>query len=89
MVRITHIETQSDFRLFLRFDDGVKGIANLSDLTGRGVFKLWNDPSTFHQAEITEVGAVAWPGDIDVRTPSISELLERNLARFSSCWASE
>ena len=32
-----------DFRIWIRYDDGVEGIVDLSDLAAGGVFAAWND----------------------------------------------
>ena len=39
--RIVQIEARQNFRLYVRFDDGVEGEADLSDVAGRGVFRRW------------------------------------------------
>jgi hypothetical protein len=39
--RIVQIEARENFRLYVRFDDGVQGEADLSDVAGRGVFRRW------------------------------------------------
>lgn len=53
-------------RLELRFEDGVAGTVELSDLVGRGVFAAWRDSNVFAQVQVTEHGAVEWPGEIDL-----------------------
>ena len=65
-MRITELRPRSEFKLFVRFDDGVSGEVNLSDLAGRGVFSTWLESGVFDQARITEAGAVEWPGGIDL-----------------------
>ena len=65
-MKITEVQTLSDFRLRLRFDDGTTGVADLSQLVGRGVFEAWRQPGVFEQVRITPVGALEWPGEIDL-----------------------
>ncbi len=55
-----------NYRLDLRFEDGVAGTVELSDLVGRGVFAAWRDSKVFAQVQVTEHGAVEWPGEIDL-----------------------
>jgi Protein of unknown function (DUF2442) len=64
--RITDFQVRDDHRIWLRFDDGVEGIVNLSRLVGQGVFAAWRDYDFFKQAFLAGHGALAWPGDIDL-----------------------
>lgn len=65
---IVEAEARSDFRVWVRFEDGRQGEVDLSDLVGRGVFKRWADhPSEFQQVDVDpESGTVVWPGGVDV-----------------------
>ncbi len=66
--RLVAVEARSNFKLWVRFADGVEGEVDLSDVAGRGVFSRWTDtPEEFAQVVIDEVtGAPNWPGDLDV-----------------------
>ena len=66
MFKLESIEVLSGFRLHLRFEDGVSGIIDLSDLAGRGVFKAWNDSQIFEAVYIAEGGGLEWPGQLDL-----------------------
>ncbi len=66
MKKVVSIKPLDGFRLWLRFSDGVEGIADLSDLAGQGVFAAWNNPGSFAKASVTEYGAVAWENQIDL-----------------------
>lgn len=65
-MKILELRPQSEFRLFLRFDDGVSGEVDLSDLAGQGVFSSWLRPGIFNEVRITEAGAAEWPGELDL-----------------------
>ncbi|HYR56987.1 MAG TPA: DUF2442 domain-containing protein [Chthoniobacteraceae bacterium] len=65
-MKITDVEPLDRFRLRVRFDDGTSGVADLGHLAGRGVFQSWNEPGVFEQVSITPVGALEWPGEIDL-----------------------
>ncbi|MDE0106358.1 MAG: DUF2442 domain-containing protein [Bryobacterales bacterium] len=54
------------FRLWLKYEDGVEGIVDLSDLAGRGVFEAWSEGNTVKAVTISESGAIVWPGEIDL-----------------------
>src|SRR5665647_3872415 len=43
MKHLTSIEALPDYRLKLRFDDGVEGVVDLSPEVGKGVFAAWKD----------------------------------------------
>ena len=66
--RIVDIESRPDFRLWVRFEDGIEGEADLSDVAGRGVFARWTEhPEEFERVTIDPVsGAPTWPGGLDV-----------------------
>jgi hypothetical protein len=40
-MKVIEAKALPEFRLFLRFDDGASGVADLSALAGRGVFSSW------------------------------------------------
>ena len=64
---ITSVQALPEYRLAVRFADGVEGEVDVSDLVGYGVFAAWQDPSVFGQVFIDrESGTVAWPGGIDL-----------------------
>jgi hypothetical protein len=79
LYRITEFEARAEYRLWLRFEDGVEGEADLSDVAGQGVFKRWKDnPAEFAEVEIDpETGSLTWPGDLDVASDRLHwELME-------------
>ena len=65
-MRILEASPQAGFKLFLRYDDGVAGVMDLSSLAGQGVFATWLTPGVFEQVRLTEAGALEWPGDVDL-----------------------
>jgi hypothetical protein len=64
--KIIAVKPLAGFHLWLRFSDGIEGVADLSDLAGRGVFSAWNTPGAFAEVKVTEFGAVAWGNEIDL-----------------------
>jgi Protein of unknown function (DUF2442) len=65
---IIEVEARPDFRVWVRFEDGLAGEADLSGLAGKGVFKRWtDDPSEFDQVAVNpDSGTIVWPGGLDV-----------------------
>ena len=57
-----------DYRLRLRFEDGVEGVVDLAPhLSFRGVFAPLRDPAYFAQVRVDpELGTVAWPNGADL-----------------------
>ena len=54
------------YRIWLRYDDGVEGEVDLSDVAGDGVFIAWEDHSFFAGVHLGPAGSVAWSDDIDM-----------------------
>lgn len=53
-------------RLWLRYSDGVEGVADLSHLAGNGVFRIWDAPGVFEAARVTPHGSIAWGDDVEI-----------------------
>ena len=66
MVRPTSVQALPGFRIWLRYNDGVEGKVDLSDLAGRGVFAAWNDVAFFESVRLGPHGAIEWSPDIDI-----------------------
>lgn len=67
MYRIIEIKPLADYRIWIKFTDGVEGTVDLSDLTGQGVFSAWEDMNFFNSVYIDpESHTLAWPGGIDL-----------------------
>lgn len=66
MRRIIDVKILQDYRFELTFDDGVSGIADLSELVGKGVFSLWLDRKAFEQVRIGSSGELVWNDAIDL-----------------------
>lgn len=70
--KIVEAEPRNDYRLWVRFEDGVEGEVDLSDLVGEGVFERWEDSAEFRKVFVDEeTDTVAWPGDIEVCPDSL------------------
>jgi uncharacterized protein DUF2442 len=65
-MRITSAKALPGYRLQLSFDNGEGGIVDLSSLVGQGVLARWTQPGVFEQVTVTDVGAVEWPGGVDL-----------------------
>lgn len=66
------IKPHSEYRLWVRFPDGVAGEVDLSHLAGVGVFRRWKEnPQSFRNVQIGEDGSVLWDGEFDLRADAI------------------
>jgi hypothetical protein len=65
---LTPIEVKPlpDYRLYLRYADGVTGEVDLSSLVGQGVFHLWNDVKAFEDVSVGSGGELRWSDDVDI-----------------------
>ena len=61
-------EARPGYKVWVRFEDGVEGVVDLSGLAGKGVFERWTrNPDEFGEVSVdSESGTVAWPGGLDV-----------------------
>lgn len=66
MKHVTKVEVLKDYKLRLRFADGVGGIVNLSSLVGKGVFALWDDYAEFSKVQIGSDGELVWGTQVDL-----------------------
>jgi hypothetical protein len=85
---IVAAEALGDYRLHLRFEDGVDGVVDLaSHLSFRGVFEPLRDPAYFSRVRVdVELGTVVWPNGADLdpdvlyeRTTGTPILLEHDV----------
>ena len=65
MHRVTDCRAEEDYKLWLRFDDGLEGSVFLGNLLEIGAFKLWCDVREFEKVSVDEESAtVTWEGGI-------------------------
>lgn len=66
MPRPIEVKALPKHRLWLRYDDGVEGEVDLSNLAGRGVFEAWDDPAFFASVRLGPHGEIQWGDTIDL-----------------------
>ena len=77
---VAFVEALADFRLHVRFHDGLEGIVDMSreiHAPGAGVFAALADPGLF-AAVFVEFGAVTWPGEIDLAPDAMHAEIRAN-----------
>lgn len=66
--RVKALTVLPGYQLAVTFQDGTKGVADLSALASdrdRGIFSALRDPANFAQARL-ELGVVTWPNGADL-----------------------
>ena len=64
-MRITACKAEEDYKLWLRFEDGLEGRVFLGNLLEIGAFQLWRDVREFEKVSVDPVTAtVTWEGGI-------------------------
>jgi hypothetical protein len=68
LMDIVGAKALGDYRLHLRFEDGVEGVVDLAPhLSFQGVFEPLRDPAYFAQVRVdADLGTVAWPNRADL-----------------------
>jgi hypothetical protein len=73
LFEVVDVKVIQDFKLYLKFDDGISGELDLySLLTFNGVFKPLKNPENFAKVELKN-GSVWWPGDVDVSPDTLHD----------------
>jgi len=87
MHRVTECRASPDYRLWLRFEDGLEGSVFLGNLLEVGDFSVWRDVDQFCRASVdAHAATVVWDGGIQF-DPDIlyQDLLSSMVAKeFSS-----
>jgi hypothetical protein len=65
-MNLIEVKAQTNYRLFVRYDDGACGYVDLSDFVGKGVFAAWATPGIFEQVSLAEAGHPEWPSGLDL-----------------------
>lgn len=66
MFKPVAVKTLPDYRLWLRYADGIEGEVDLAHLVGQGVFRLWDVPGAFERVRIGEYGQLLWDDEIEL-----------------------
>ena len=66
MLKPVEVKPLDNYRLWIKYSDGVQGIVDLSEFAGKGVFERWDDYREFQKVHIGPDGELAWSDDIDM-----------------------
>ena len=66
VVKPITVEPRGGYKIWLRYSDGAEGEVDLSHLTGKGMFRAWEDRAFFESVQLGDFGVVTWGEDIDM-----------------------
>ena len=66
MFRPVEVKALPNYKIWLRYSDGVEREVDLSQLVERGVFSAWNDYREFEKVHISPKHSVAWNNQLDL-----------------------
>lgn len=75
MDRIVRIEARHPYRLYVEFEDGVRGEYDMSERLNGPVFQALRDPTFFAQVRLDELGAPVWPNGTDIAPDALYDRL--------------
>jgi hypothetical protein len=84
MIRAIATKPLPDFKLKVKFDDGVEGVADLGRLKDGEAFKFWLEKGNFEKAYIDGEG-IAWNENLDIDVLSLYlEITGQSFEQFAS-----
>ena len=65
-MKAIEVRALENYRIWIRYADGVEGEVDLSHLAEKGVFEAWQSPSVFSKVRLGSSGEIEWPdvGDL-------------------------
>lgn len=66
MYKLLDAKAKEPYQVWLSYEDGTQGVVDLSDIAGRGVFEVLNDPELFATVGVGEYGELRWSEEIDL-----------------------
>jgi hypothetical protein len=68
-LKIISVKALERYKIYAEFNDGTKGVYDLSDLAGKSAFKIWEQPGYFNKVFINpENNAIAWNEMVEIDT---------------------
>jgi hypothetical protein len=66
-IKPIEVKALDPYKVWVKYSDGVEGVADFSNLAGKGVFKKWEDPEFFKSVFIEDDWrCISWPGELDI-----------------------
>lgn len=65
--KIIACKPRANYHIWIRFDDGLEGEVDLSNLVGKGIFKAWDSFEFFNKVRVDpKKDTLTWGEDIDL-----------------------
>jgi hypothetical protein len=71
MPNAIEVKALEKFQIWVKYSDGVTGVADLSELKGKGVFSAWSDEREFQKVHLGDSGQIRWSEQIELCPDSI------------------
>ena len=81
MIEAVDVAPRDGYRIWLRYSDGASGEVDLSDMAGRGVFRVWLDRVFFEKVHVSDHGSIAWSDDIELCADALVHGADRQVRR--------
>ena len=83
MLKAIEVRALENYRIWIRYADGVEGEVDLSHLAGKGVFEAWRSPGVFSKVRLGSSSEIAWldVGDLCSDALYLRLIMERNISR--------
>lgn len=65
MKKLIALKVLDNYRVWLRFDDGVEGVVDFANKSRTGVYAPWQDYEFFRRAQVGDCGELAWDDQLD------------------------
>ena len=66
MLRVIEVKAEENYKLYLKYNDGVAGYVDLTNMVGLGVFEKFRDETYFKNVKIGSFGEPCWNDELDI-----------------------
>lgn len=67
MFKPVEVKPLDDYKIWVKYSDGVEGVVSLEHLAGKGIFRSWDENDLFKKVTIdSESFAIRWGDFIDI-----------------------
>ncbi len=71
MIKPIEVKALENYHLFIKYENGVSGKVDLSDLIMKGIFSVLQDHREFQKVYIGQYGQIAWNNDLELCSDSL------------------
>lgn len=77
MIKPVEVKSLSKYVIWVKFQDGIEGEADLSDSAGKGIFKYWDIDDNFSKVYINnETSGIAWSDELEIGPDTVYEQIK-------------